>query len=252
MNDAQESSLEAQSLPQAEAEPVGSKNLIRDFFGVIFDPLKTFRNVLAANYWVGIFIVVLVIASALEVVYHPVMVDMSITQMMKNPQVQDNAEAAQKGEAFLRSPLYRIMMPVTIAVTQAIGILLWAVLAFFLASVVFGGTARFKSVWIVSCWSFVIILLQLIVKTPLILATKTVEAGLNLGLLFSENLVGAKMHSVMGVFDLFGIWFFIVFGLGLAVAYKFSTKKGIGISFIIWLVFSIIGVIRALITSNIA
>lgn len=248
MNEAQESSFDAEAVAAINAQPPGSKNFIRDFFGVIFDPLKTFPRIISANYWVAIFLVIVLAATGLEIIYHPVLVDQSIAEMMKSAQGQENSMAMEKGQDFLRGPIYRIMMPVVIGGIQALGILIWAALGYFLASVLFGGVAKFKSVWVVSCWAFVITLLQLIVKTPLLLATKNIEAGLNLGLIFTESMVGSKLNKVMAVFDLFGIWFFIVFGIGLAVAYKFSTKKGIGISCIIWLVFTAIGLVRALVS----
>ncbi len=116
---------------------------------------------------------------------------------------------------------------------------------FFIASVVFGGTAKFKQVWIVACWAYVIALLGILVKTPLILAKNSVEAGLNFGLIFSADMVGPKLNKFFNVIDIFGIWHFIIAGIGLAVLYKFSTKKGIGIAFIIWLLMTAVGGITA-------
>lgn len=250
MNEAKENSFDAGSVPVAEAPPTGSKNLIRDFFGIIFDPVKTFHNVLAAKYWLGVVLIIVVIAAGLEIIYHPVMVEMSITKMMEK--AGDNAQALSGGADFFRGPIYRVAMPMFYGIIQIIGILLWSALSFFLASVVFGGTAKFKDVWIVCSWSSVIMLLSQIVKTPLILATRNIEAGLNFGLIFSENLVGAKLHKMMAVIDLFGIWYFIVAGIGLAILYKFSTKKGIGISFIVWLLLTMVGIISVLISGAVS
>ena len=58
-------------------------------------------------------------------------------------------------------------------------------------------------------------------------------------------MVGAKLHSFFGAFDIFGIWHFIVMGIGLAILYKFTVKKGISISFAIWLLMTLVGGITA-------
>ena len=250
MNESQENSLDAGGAVAIEPMPSGSKNLIRDFFGILFDPIKTFRNVLAAKYWVGIFVIVILIMAASEIIYHPVLVDLSVGNMMKSEQVQSNPEAAQKGEEFLRGPIYRVIAPISIAIIPIVLILLWAGLSFFLASVVFGGTAKFNGIWIVCVWSSAIMVLGQIIRTPLIIATKNIEAGINLGLVFSENLVGTKIHKAMSVIDLFGIWYFIAVGIGLATLYKFTAKKGIGIASIVWIVLTLIGIIIALVSKS--
>ena len=247
MNEAQENSFDAGSVPVADAQPTGSKNLIRDFFGIILDPIKAFRNILAANYWVGILLVIIIVTAALEQIYHPVVVDMAVAKMSEK--AGENTQAIQGILSFYINPaISRPAFFFFTAVSQVGYMLIWTVLAFFIGSVAFGGTAKFKGVWVVCCWAYAIILLQQIVKTPLILATKSVEAGLNLGVIFTENMVGASLHKAMAVIDLFGIWYFIVAGIGLAILYKFSTKKGIGISFIIWLLLTIVGIISVLIS----
>jgi hypothetical protein len=233
MNETQENSFDAGSVPVTQAPPVGSKNLIRDFFGIIFDPVKTFHNVLAAKYWIGILLVILLISVVLEQIYHPVIIETTIARMTEK--AGENAQALQGIIGFYNNPaISRPAFALVTAIAQVGFIFIWTVLCFFVGSVVFGGTSKFKGVWIISCWSWIIALLQGIINTPLILATRTPEAGLNLGLIFSENLIGVKLHKMMAVIDLFSIWYFIVLGIGLSILYKFSTKKGIGIAFIVW------------------
>ena len=227
---------------QFEEKP--QKNLIRDFFGIITDPTKAFKNILSAGYWVGIFIVILIVAAGLEQIYHAqvvkVAVDKIAEQAASSGQDMQTAIDFYENQAISR-PLYMFF---TIA-GHFVMLLIGAILYFFLCSVIFGGTAKFKQVWIITVWASVIYLIDMIIKTPLILAKDSIHAGLNFGLLFSEEMVGAKLHNGFGALDIFGIWHFIVMGLGLAVLYKFSTKKGIGISFIVWLVMTAVGFIAA-------
>jgi hypothetical protein len=237
---------EAEFTPQGAAETVekSDKNLIRDFFGIIFDPVKTFSKVLGIEYWVGIFLITLIIGGGLEQIYHTQVIDLTTQKMLEK--AGDNASKLQGMMDFYNNPA--MSRPAYFFGTifgQVVFLLIGTVLYFFACSVVFGGTAKFKQVWIVACWSSIIILIQMIIKTPLILAKNSVEAGLNLGLIFNADMVGTKLHSFFNVIDIFGIWHFIVVGIGLAILYKFTIKKGIGISFAVWLLMVMVGGVSA-------
>jgi len=225
------------SAPVAAQPP---KNLLRDMFGIILEPQKSYQRILGVGYWVGMVIVILLVSAALEQVYHTQTINLTLEKMQEN--VAGNPDAAQGAMQFYQNEA--ITRPVYFAITiigQIVALLIGTVLYFFVASVIFGGTAKFKQVWIVAVWGYVIVLLQMIIKTPLILAKNSIEAGLNFGLIFTEQMVGSKLHNAFGAVDLFGIWHFIVVGLGLAVLYKFPSKKGIGVAFIVWLLLTAIG-----------
>jgi hypothetical protein len=242
MNAEQEAGSTAQGA--AEIAEKSDKNLIRDFFGVIFDPIKTFDKVLGIGYWVGIFLIILIVSGGLEQIYHNQVIELTTQKMLEK--AGDNAPKLQGMMDFYNNPaLARPAYFLGTVIMQVVFLLIGTVLYFFACSVIFGGTAKFKQVWIVSCWASIIILLQSIVKTPLILAKNSIEAGLNLGLIFSADMVGTKLHSFFNVIDIFYIWHFIVVGIGLAILYKFTIKKGIGISFAIWLLMTMVGGVSA-------
>ncbi len=220
------------------------KNFLRDFFGIIFDPTKAFKNIIPIGYWVLIFLVILLAECGLEQVYHSQVINLTLQKMQE--QAGGNPAQMQAAMQFYQNPaITRPMYFVFTALGNALFLLIIAVLSFFACTVILGGTAKFKQVWVVTCWAYIIMLLAGIVKTPLILAKNSVQAGLNFGLIFTENMVGTKLHSFFGAFDIFGIWHFIVMGIGLAILYKFTVKKGVGISFVIWLLMTIVGGIAA-------
>jgi hypothetical protein len=232
---------------QEASQAVPNKNLIRDIIGTIFDPVKTYKNVLGIGYWVGILIVILLVAAGLEQIYHSQVMALTIQKMQER--AGENAGAMQGAMSFYQNEaLTRIVFFGSTLIGQIIALLIGTVLYFFVASILFGGTAKFKQVWVVACWGYVIILVQMIIKTPLIMAKRNVEAGLNFGLIFTEQMVGSKLHSAFSAVDLFGIWHFIVVGLGLAVLYKFTNRKGIGIAFIVWLLLTAVSATVAYLT----
>jgi hypothetical protein len=230
----------APDMMQAESAP--PKSLVRDIIGIVLDPAGTFQRVLSIGYWIGILIVIILAAGALEQVFHNQAVNMAVEKMVEK--AGDNAAQIQpmidfyQNQAIAR-PLYFLFT----ALGQVVYLLILAVLYFFIGSVIFGGTAKFKQVWIISCWSYIIMIIDMLIKTPLILAKDNIQTGITFGLVFSEDMVGTKLHNAFNAIDLFGIWHFIVAGIGLALLYKFGTKKGIGIASIVWVLLTLVGFI---------
>jgi hypothetical protein len=215
------------------------KSFLNSFFGVITDPAKTFHNIIAVGSWVLILLVIILVAGGIEQVYHSQLIDMTIQKMQAK--AGENAQQLDKiiefyQNAALTRPIYFIIT----ALGQIVVLLIITILCFFICTVMLGGTVKFKQVWVVSCWAYIIMLIGMLVRTPLIVAKNNIQAGLNFGLIFTENMVGTKLHNFFGVIDLFGIWHFIVLGIGLAILYKFAIKKGIGISFVIWLLMTLV------------
>jgi hypothetical protein len=224
-------------LMQAEDKP--SKNLVRDFFGIIHDPANTMQRVLTIGYWVGIFLVIIFASGALEQVFHNQIIDLTIQKMQEK--AGENSSQIQSVIDFYQNPyIARPIYGFFAMVGQVVYIFILTVLYFFFGSVIFGGTAKFKQVWIVGCWSYVIMMIDMLVKTPLILIKNNIQTGINLGLIFSEEMVGAKLHNGFNAVDLFGIWHFIVAGLGLAILYKFTTGKGVMIAGIVWFLVTLV------------
>lgn len=221
--------------PNVTIDSVPPKSLFRDIVGIVAAPGETFNRILKIGYWGGVFVLILITAGILQQIYHSELIDYTVQKLQERAsQSEQNLQGAMDfySKETITRPLYLF---ITLA-GQIIYILIGAILYFFIGSIIFGGTARFKHVWIVECWAYIIELIGLIFKTPLILTKHTMEAGLNFGLIFSESLVGNKLNKLLSLVDIFGIWHLVVAGIGLAVLYKFSTGKGIAISFISWII----------------
>jgi hypothetical protein len=212
-----------------------SKGLVRDIIGIVSSPKEAFGRITKIGYWWGILIAILLVAGILHQIYHSELIDYTIRQMEeKASESGQNLQGVMDfyGNEAITRPMYSFF---TLA-GQVVFILIAAILYFFIGSVLFGGTAKFKQVWVVSCWAYIIEIIGLIFRTPLILIKHNMETGLNFGLIFTEGAVGPKLYKILSMIDIFGIWHFIVAGIGLAVIYKFSTTRGITISFISWLI----------------
>ncbi len=63
---------------------------------------------------------------------------------------------------------------------------------------------------------------------------------LGLGLLFSEESVGEKVHSLLSKLDIFSIWFYVVVSIGLTKVARVSMAKSASIVFGIFIIYVII------------
>jgi len=244
MQEMSSGSLQMGAAPASPDEKI-EKNFFRDFFGIIFDPRKAYDNIIKAKYWVVMLIVFLLVIGITEQFYHNVLIDFQVKEIQKSVQESDTPPPGldQQMQFFENEALTRPIYFGTTVLGQGVMLIIGALIVFFFCSVLAGGTAKFGGVWMIYVWSSVITIVDFIIKTPLMIFKNDMKAGLNLGLIFSESMVGSKMNSVLSSVDIFGIWHFIVLGIGVSVLYKFTVKKGITITFIIWLLFTIISAI---------
>ena len=116
----------------------------------------------------------------------------------------------------------------------------------------FGGKAKFFQVFTVVTFSYIIggsgILLnmnpgvgtiELLVKTPMIIAKGSTNIMLSPGLLFDE--LDSFLKHFVNQFDLFRLWSVAIMGFGFAKLYDRSTAAGIVAVGLPWLIFTAVG-----------
>jgi hypothetical protein len=69
-----------------------------------------------------------------------------------------------------------------------------------------------------------------------------VQTSTGLSVFFPKLDVTSTTYALLGQVDLFQLWTFCLFGIGLAAAFKISLKKGLVISFVFWLLKSLLTV----------
>jgi hypothetical protein len=147
----------------------------------------------------------------------------------------DQISGSQQG---IQKMLFMLVVPpISILVLYA----LISAIFLFIGNIILGGKARFVQLLSIYSYSYLIVmLLGMIVKVPLILARQTTQVNLSPAVFFSPEQVGQAIFNFIQSFDIFNIWFIIVFGIGFAVIYAFSKPKGIISVIIAWLLYVII------------
>ncbi|NOZ74861.1 MAG: hypothetical protein GXO90_05710 [FCB group bacterium] len=108
-----------------------------------------------------------------------------------------------------------------------------ALMALLIGNFIFGGQARFSTLFGLTAWSYFINIPELIVKIPLMLSKWSFEVYTGLGLLdIGES--GSFIHTFLAGIDLFSLWRLILIAIGLGIVYRQGTGKYVGALLILW------------------
>jgi hypothetical protein len=142
--------------------------------------------------------------------------EMLQTSTVLPPQALEQMRTDAENPSILKSGLGGGVAVVVIGVLAAL-------LAWFLVSVVFGKSAKFKTVWGVE-------LLGGLLRVPLVLAKDSMLVSYGLAALFPQKDFTSIFYSILFYFDAFAIWGIIVAGYGYATVFELSKGKGITIA----------------------
>jgi hypothetical protein len=122
-------------------------------------------------------------------------------------------------------------------------------LAWFIGSVIFGGSTKFKKIWGVYLLGGLIALIGGLLKAPLVIAKDSTYVSMGLSVLLPGKDFTSFIYYFLYTADLFVIWSVIVTGIGLATIYDFPRGRGITISAITCLVWVTLGFVPIMLMS---
>ena len=212
--------------PQAAAT-AAPKNLISRFIGVIASPGETFQSVAAHPHWFGMLAVTTVLVTVFTVLPmttpdgQQAALDQQVSQMEAfGRQVSDeDYERMRRGAAFtpyLTAGSILVFAPVMALIISGI---LFAVF-----NAAMGGNATFKQVLSVVVHAGVISALSAVFTGPLNYFRGAVGSATNLAVLLPMIDEKSFIGRLLGMTDLFIIWWLVVLAIGLAVLFRRRTQ----------------------------
>ena len=201
-------------------------SLIARFIGVITAPKDTFQAVVANPTWLGMLAVVTIIVA--------VFVSLPLTTEGGQQSQLDNQVRAIEGFGRpVDDQMYAAMQKgMRFAAVQTFFTILVAgpVMSVIIAGILFGvftvigGQATFKQLFSVYVHSTVITAAAQLFIGPLNYFRQSMSSATNLGIL---NLAdeGSYLGKLLGMIDLFWIWWLVVLSIGLGVLYKRRTAS---------------------------
>jgi hypothetical protein len=225
----------------------GSKSLGARILGVLFAPRATYADVAANPRWIGVFLAVFLVMSAVATVFvatevgRTAVVDQQIAQSEAYGGTMDQARV----DALERmSSNYVYLAAVFQFFGQTIATLMVAGLAFAVFTALLGGDATFRQVFAIAAHSGVVLAVLSLFTTPLAYARESVSGATNLGIFLpflDERSFAARM---LGAIDLIYIWWLISLAIGLGVLYR---KRTAPIATSLLVIYASIGLILAVI-----
>ena len=220
------------------------KSLGARFIGVILSPKETFQAVVARPQWLLMALVVVVLTGGSQLWFQS-------TEVGKQATLD---EAVRRVESFgmkVSDEMYEgmrkgIMEPsagrmALSAVSMAVvPLIIWAAMAgilYLIFAALMGGAGTFKQLFAVVIHSSVVTAVGTLIITPVNYQRASLSSATNFAVFFPFLPEGSFLARLLGMADLFTIWWVAVLSIGVAVATRKKTSTAA------WVLFGIYGVI---------
>jgi hypothetical protein len=220
------------------ARPDGTtgKNLFQRFIGVLVSPRETFQAVAARPTWLMMALVVILITGGSQMWFQS-------TEVGRQAALDD---AVRRVEAFgmkVNDEMYEgmrkgIMEPNTARVAASAAAMIvippviWAAVAGLLLLIVgalMGGTGTFKQLYAVVVHSSVVSAVGTLILTPVNYQRASMSSATNLAVFFPFLPEGSFLARLLGMADVFTIWWVAVLAIGVAVVSRKKTGTVAGV-----------------------
>jgi hypothetical protein len=227
------------------------KSLPARFIGIITSPRETFGSVAALPKWLGMMAlttIIVAIFTALPMTTEAgrqAAIDQQVTQMQSFGMTVNDQMYEQMEKGAGRMPY--MTAGSVIIVTPIIAVIVTGIL-FAIFNAALGGEASFKQVFAVHAHAGAISALSTIFSGVINYFRGSMGSVANLGALLPMLPENSFAGRLLGMIDVFLIWYIVVLAIGLAVLYRRRTQP-IAISLLS--VYAVIAVVIALIKSRV-
>lgn len=209
--------------------------------GIFTSPRETFESIDQKPTWLVPFLIIVIVMIVLQFLAMDIAMKDRLADMQARDMPADQFERARdqmeswKYVGFAFIPVGMLVVWVIIS-----GILLFG------GNTMMGGETKFKKVFSVLAWSGLIGLVGEVIKTLLILSKGTTRGVvLSLAFVLPTPELGQSppvLYRLLSQFGLFTIWELVLWIIGLAVIYRFTTKKSATLVLSLWAIWIVISV----------
>ena len=234
--------------PGGSAVEAAPKSLIARFVGIITAPKETYRSVVAHPRWFGMLALVCVGMAVLVGGYLSTKVgqqawlDAASSSPFTGPVSEQQYAAMEKMAPFAGYFAVGQMLLVTPLIVLLISGILFAVF-----NGALGGAATFRQLFSVVVHSSAVSLLGQLYTVPMNAARGTLSSATNLGVLLPMVEETSFIGRLVGMVDLFVLWWILVLAIGLGVLYRRRTQP---IAWSLLAVYAVIALIVAVVRSR--
>jgi len=200
-------------------------SIVQKIVGVFTAPTKTFASVDLSPTWIVPFLITVAIGLLFIFLAGDIItndsLDLQAEQMEKQGLTSEKIEERLEGvEKFMRygMPVFAVLRPLVFILVIS-GVFMLVV------SLILGGSTKFKKVFSVTNWSWLIQAVGGLLILPLVLAQETIFIPFSFATFLSEESRLTFLYAFLNELDIFNIAFVGVLSIGLAVIYKMETQK---------------------------
>src|SRR5574341_128925 len=221
-----------------EAEQLKPMSSFSGVLKLLFAPSKVFASIREKPNWVLPLIIFLALVAAATLILFPTIRAEILSNITSNPDLSEERRALIMEQASARLTLFWIMVPGL--VFQTISFFAIGAVFFFVGNILLGGEGKFTQMLSITGLAQLVAIPEHIVKVPMILAKHTMKVHTDLSLFFPVSMEDNFLYKLFSQLDLFSFWKIYLIGLGMAVLYKFTTKKSMTAAFVVWGIYMII------------
>jgi hypothetical protein len=212
----------------AETEVETGTNPFSRWWGILTAPKRTFENIAKRPTWVFPLALLAVLLIVGTHYYTPQYLDRAVEHVLTHPDIPQEEKAAIVAEIDAEYTSTRSLVVSRTVMPIAITVVMYVVIAgayFLCLNFLYGGSARFKSVFSVVAWSAsVVMFLESVANAILRWAACDLQADFSLNLLGAAER-GSFLYDVLYRFNAFNVWWIVLLSVGFAAAAKMKTSK---------------------------
>jgi hypothetical protein len=237
--------------PIAAGTTPAPKNLLARFIGAVTAPRETFASIAAHPKWFGMLAltaVVVAIFTALPLTTEAgrqAALDQQVQQMQSFGMTVNDQMYDQMAKGTARMPY--VTGATVLVMTPIIGVVMAGIL-FAIFNAALGGEASFKQLFAVYAHAGAVSVLSTIFSGTINYFRGSMGSVANLGALLPMLAENSFAGRLLGMVDVFLIWYIVVLAIGLAVLYRRRTQP-IAISLLS--IYAVIAIVVALIKSRV-
>jgi len=205
-------------------------NILQRFWLVLVNPTQAFHNIASRPNWLWPLIILIVVA--IPVAYMTVdyqiadqkdvfMKSEKLNEQQKDAIMKRFEEQENKEETFID----HVKMNGMVILYSFARAFLLAAIFYFMGNFIFGGKADFWQVMGVYAWGYLVVIVELLVKVPMMISKETTYVFTSLALFLDPVDPTSWIYKLLNSFDIFDFWRMALWAIGLAVVYKFSQGK---------------------------
>jgi hypothetical protein len=236
--------MEALATPMDSAPPLSA---LARFTGIFTSPRRVFEDIRARPTWLIPYIVVSLISIGSNWLWRPVILEEQMTRIQESEKIPaDQKEATmERMEKQMTSPVGAAIGIVAVPVSILAITALVAAILYFGTTLLLGSETTYKRIFAMTMHIGYISILNVLVRTPLVLAKNSLKVHLSPGALLPGEMEDSTVMHIADRFDVFEIWGLVLYIIGVAVICRMTTKKSASFFIPLWLVWSVCAVLLA-------